>query len=147
MRKQIIGLIACLAGLCFSGCRDVVLSTSLNDHILFSGTKTRLSLEECSLVFLDFQTRYNLYYENLGETDFWKEKAGESDFSDYLRDGRIKEELCTLVLLNDMASGLGIMEVCLMRRKAISSQTSQKQHLCMKSIALHRRQLMSFAQV
>ena len=40
-----------------------------------------------------------------------------------------------------------IMEVCLMRRKAISSQTSQKQHLCMKSIALHRRQLMSFAQV
>ena len=74
LRKQIIGLIACLAGLCFSGCRDVVLSTSLNDHILFSGTKTRLSLEECSLVFLDFQTRYNLYYENLGETDFWKEK-------------------------------------------------------------------------
>lgn len=145
LRKQIIGLTACLAGLCFSGCRDVVLSTSLNDHILFSGTKTRLSLEECSLVFLDFQTRYNLYYENLGETDFWKEKAGEIDFSDYLRDGRIKEELCTLVLLNDMASGLGvtltdeersacrllqpiIMEVCLMRRKAISSQTSQKQH-------------------
>ena len=85
LRKQIIGLTACLAGLCFSGCRDVVLSTSLNDHILFSGTKTRLSLEECSLVFLDFQTRYNLYYENLGETDFWKEKAGESDFSDYLR--------------------------------------------------------------
>lgn len=108
LRKQIIGLTACLAGLCFSGCRDVVLSTSLNDHILFSGTKTRLSLEECSLVFLDFQTRYNLYYENLGETDFWKEKAGESDFSDYLRDGRIKEELCTLVLLNDMASGLGV---------------------------------------
>ena len=108
LRKQIIGLAACLAGLCFSGCRDVVLSTSLNDHILFSGTKTRLSLEECSLVFLDFQTRYNLYYENLGETDFWKEKAGESDFSDYLRDGRIKEELCTLVLLNDMASGLGV---------------------------------------
>lgn len=36
LRKQIIGLIACLAGLCFSGCRDVVLSTSLNDHILFS---------------------------------------------------------------------------------------------------------------
>ena len=87
LRKQIIGLTACLAGLCFSGCRDVVLSTSLNDHILFSGTKTRLSLEECSLVFLDFQTRY---------------------FSDYLRDGRIKEELCTLVLLNDMASGLGV---------------------------------------
>ena len=108
MRKQIIGLAACLAGLCFSGCRDVVLSTSLNDHILFSGTKTRLSLEECSLVFLDFQTRYNLYYENLGESDFWKEKAGESDFSDYLRDGRIKEELCTLVLLNDMAAGLGV---------------------------------------
>ena len=108
LRKQIIGLTACLAGLCFSGCRDVVLSTSLNDHILFSGTKTRLSLEECSLVFLDFQTRYNLYYENLGETDFWKEKAGEIDFSDYLRDGRIKEELCTLVLLNDMASGLGV---------------------------------------
>ena len=108
LRKQIIGLAACLVGLCFSGCRDVVLSTSLNDHILFSGTKTRLSLEECSLVFLDFQTRYNLYYENLGETDFWKEKAGESDFSDYLRDGRIKEELCTLVLLNDMASGLGV---------------------------------------
>ena len=50
LRKQIIGLAACLAGLCFSGCRDVVLSTSLNDHILFSGTKTRLSLEECSLV-------------------------------------------------------------------------------------------------
>ena len=46
LRKQIIGLTACLAGLCFSGCRDVVLSTSLNDHILFSGTKTRLSLEE-----------------------------------------------------------------------------------------------------
>ena len=108
LRKQIIGLAACLVGLCFSGCRDVVLSTSLNDHILFSGTKTRLSLEECSLVFLDFQTRYNLYYENLGETDFWKEKAGEIDFSDYLRDGRIKEELCTLVLLNDMASGLGV---------------------------------------
>ena len=153
LRKQIIGLTACLAGLCFSGCRDVVLSTSLNDHILFSGTKTRLSLEECSLVFLDFQTRYNLYYENLGETDFWKEKAGESDFSDYLRDGRIKEELCTLVLLNDMASGLGVTltdeerSACLMRRKAISNQTSQKQHLCMKSIALHRRQLMSFAQV
>ena len=41
LRKQIIGLTACLAGLCFSGCRDVVLSTSLNDHILFSGTKTR----------------------------------------------------------------------------------------------------------
>ena len=73
LRKQIIGLAACLAGLCFSGCRDVVLSTSLNDHILFSGTKTRLSLEECSLVFLDFQTRYNLYYENLGPI-FGREK-------------------------------------------------------------------------
>ena len=31
LRKQIIGLTACLAGLCFSGCRDVVLSTSLNE--------------------------------------------------------------------------------------------------------------------
>lgn len=39
LRKQIIGLAACLVGLCFSGCRDVVLSTSLNDHILFSGQK------------------------------------------------------------------------------------------------------------
>ena len=98
---------------------DVYKRQSLNDHILFSGTKTRLSLEECSLVFLDFQTRYNLYYENLGETDFWKEKAGESDFSDYLRDGRIKEELCTLVLLNDMASGLGVTltdEMCIRDR-------------------------------
>ena len=102
--------------------------------------------------------------KNLGETDFWKEKAGEIDFSDYLRDGRIKEELCTLVLLNDMASGLGVTltdeerSACQAaaadyygslsdEEKAISSQTSQKQHLCMKSIALHRRQLMSFAQV
>ena len=108
MKKIGIGLAACLAACSLGGCKGVVLSTSLTDHILLSGTKTRLSLEECSLVFLDFQTRYNLYYENLGETDFWKEEAGESDFSDYLRDGRIKEELCTLVLLNDMASGLGV---------------------------------------
>ena len=108
MKKIGIGLAACLAACSLGGCKGVVLSTSLTDHILLSGTKTRLSLEECSLVFLDFQTRYNLYYENLGETDFWKEEAGESDFSDYLRDGRIKEELCTLVLLNDMASDLGV---------------------------------------
>lgn len=108
MKKIGIGLAACLAGLTLGGCKGVVLSTSLTDHILLSGTKTRLSLEECSLVFLDFQTRYNLYYENLGETDFWKEEAGDGDFSAYLRDGRIKEELCTLVLLNDMASGLGV---------------------------------------
>ncbi len=108
MKKIGIGLAACLAACSLGGCKGVVLSTSLTDHILLSGTKTRLSLEECSLVFLDFQTRYNLYYENLGETDFWKEEAGESDFSDYLRDGRIKEELCTLVLLNDMAPSLGV---------------------------------------
>ena len=46
LRKQIIGLTACLAGLCFSGCRDDVLSTTLNDHIRFRSTKTRLSIEE-----------------------------------------------------------------------------------------------------
>ena len=108
LKKHRIGLAVCLASFCLGGCKGVVFSTALTDHILLSGTKTRLSLQECSLVFLDFQTRYNLYYENLGETDFWKEPAGESDFSDYLRDGRIKEELCTLVLLNDMASGLGV---------------------------------------
>ena len=56
LRKQIIGLAACLAGLCFSGCRDVVLSTSLNDHILFSGTKTRLSLEAVSYTHLTLPT-------------------------------------------------------------------------------------------
>lgn len=103
-----IGLAACIASICLGGCNGIVLSTSLDDHTLLSGTKTRLTLKECSLVFLDFQTRYNLYYENLGDTDFWKEQAGESDFSDYLRDGRVKEELCTLVLLNDMASELGV---------------------------------------
>ena len=108
LKKYRIGLAACLASVCLGGCKGVVLSTSLTDHTLLSGTKTRLSLEECSLVFLDFQTRYNRYYENLGETDFWKEEAGESDFSDYLRDGRVKEELCALVLLNDMASNLGV---------------------------------------
>lgn len=108
MKRKRIGLAICLAGFCLSGCKSVVLSTSLTDHILLSGTKTRLSLEECSLVFLDFQTRYNLYYENLGQTDFWNEDAGESDFSDYLRDGRVKEELCTLVLLNDMAADLDV---------------------------------------
>ena len=43
LRKQIIGLAACLAGLCFSGCRNVVLSTSLNDHILFSRVQSGLS--------------------------------------------------------------------------------------------------------
>lgn len=108
MKKHRIGLAVCLAVFCLSGCKRVVLSTSLTDHILLSGTKTRLSLQECSFIFLDFQTRYNLYYENMGETDFWNEEAGQSDFSDYLRDGRVKEELCALVLLNDMASGLGV---------------------------------------
>ena len=77
LRKQIIGLIACLAGLCFSGCRDVVLSTSLNDHILFSGTKTRLSLEECSLVFLDFQTRYNAFIMKIWEKPIFGRKKQE----------------------------------------------------------------------
>lgn len=108
MKRKRIGFAICLAVFGLSGCKSVALSTSLTDHILLSGTKTRLSLEECSLVFLDFQTRYNLYYENLGQTDFWNEDAGESDFSDYLRDGRVKEELCTLVLLNDMAADLDV---------------------------------------
>lgn len=109
MKKKRIGLAVSLACLCLGGCKSVVLSTSLSDHVLLSIGKARLSLEECSLVFLDFQTRYNLYYENLGETNFWEEKAGDSDFSDYLRDGRVKEELCTLVMLNDMASGMDIV--------------------------------------
>ena len=78
LRKQIIGLAACLAGLCFSGCRDVVLSTSLNDHILFSGTKTRLSLEECSLVFSGFfKTRYNLLFMKIWEKPIFGRKKQE----------------------------------------------------------------------
>lgn len=108
LKKQMIGLTAVGMLFCLNGCNSVVFSNSLTDHVLLSGTKTRLTLEECSLVFLDFQTRYNLYYQNLGENNFWEEKAGESDFSNYLRDGRVKEELCTLVLLNDMASELGV---------------------------------------
>ena len=42
LRKQIIGLAACLAGLCFSGCRDVVLSTSLNVQSGLSGFSNTL---------------------------------------------------------------------------------------------------------
>lgn len=108
MKKGFVLAAAAAGSILLSGCQSLVFSASLTDHILLSGSKTRLTLEECSLVFLDFQTRYNLYYQNLGETSFWEEEAGESDFSDYLRDGRIREELCTLVLLNDMAPGLGV---------------------------------------
>lgn len=84
-------------------------------------------------------------------------------FPDYLRDGRIKEELCTLVLLNDMASGLGVTltdeerSACQAaaadyygslsdEEKSYVQSDESKQHLCMKNIVLHRRQLMSFAQ-
>lgn len=102
MKKKIIGMATGMS-ICLCGCKNIAMSTSLTDHILLNGEKTRLTLKECSLVFLDFQTRYNLYYENLGESDFWNEEIKESTFSDYLRDTRIKEELCTLILLNDMA--------------------------------------------
>lgn len=81
LRKQIIGLTACLAGLCFSGCRDVVLSTSLNDHILFSGTKTRLSLEECSLVFWIFKHVIIFIMKIWEKPIFGRKKQERSDFS------------------------------------------------------------------
>lgn len=89
-----------IGGLYFSG--------SLEDTYIAATDHANLTVKECNLIFMDYQNRYNAYYSRTGLTDFWNSEAPGGTFSDYLKENRIKEEICVLLLLNDMAAQQGV---------------------------------------
>lgn len=107
-------LIWILVGLCivsFCGCRRIggfYLSTSLTDTYLAAAKETALTAKEGNLIFMDYQNRYNSYYEKTGIENFWELSVSGYTFGEYLKEKRIKEEICFLLLLNDMAHERGI---------------------------------------
>lgn len=106
--RQFIMAMVCILSIFMTGCANIAFNTSFDKYVIASGAGTRLMQDECNLLLMQYQTSYNLYYEKMGSTDFWEDAVGDGDFSDYLRDGRFRDELCMLILLNDMASALSV---------------------------------------
>jgi len=112
MKRNISGLLLAvmiLSSLC--GCGRIgglYFSTSLSDTYIAAGHKANLTTKEANLIFMDYQNRYNAYYNQTGMTGFWDSSVEGYTFGEYLREKRIKEEICLLLLLNDMAVDEGV---------------------------------------
>ena len=110
-KQLLISFLIGVLVLSLSGCQRIgnfYFSTSLTDTYLAAGHKTSLTTREANLIFMDYQTRYNAYYSRSGIENFWELPVSGYTFSDYLKEKRIKEEICLLLLLNDMAKDSGI---------------------------------------
>lgn len=112
MKRQFSGLLLAVMILCsLCGCGRIgslYFSTSLSDTYIAAGHKANLTTREANLIFMDYQNRYNAYYSQTGMEDFWNSSVDGYTFGEYLKEKRIKEEICLLLLLNDMAVDEGI---------------------------------------
>ncbi len=112
MKRKIGRLLLAVMILCsFGGCGrlgSLYFSTSLSDTYIAAGHKANLTTKEANLIFMDYQNRYNAYYSQTGMHDFWNSSMEGYTFAEYLKEKRIKEEVCLLLLLNDMAIDEGI---------------------------------------
>ena len=103
-----VWLILALAVVLFSGCSALRVTTDLQKRILASSGSTDLTLQEFTFLLMDCQNRYNLYYTGLGMTGFWETETGGVSFADQVKNSELKEEVCTLLLLDRLAREKGI---------------------------------------
>ena len=108
MQRKITALMLALSLLLFSGCSSVKITTDLNSRLLAACGSTVLSLPEFTFILMDCQNRYNLYYSGLGMKDFWAAETGEGTVSDQVKNSELKQEVCILLLLNQLAREKGI---------------------------------------
>lgn len=82
---------------------NVYLSASMTDTYLAAANASALTAKEAYLIVMDYQNRYNHYYAQTGISDFWNTEVAGTTFSEYLKEKRLREEVCALLLLDDMA--------------------------------------------
>ena len=103
--KRAAGILSLFLILFLSGCRigDFYFSPSLFGTTLAAGRFSSLTVSEANLLFMDCQSRYNSWYGSDNPGNFWEEEVSGLSFSEYLRESRMKNEICALLILLDIA--------------------------------------------
>ncbi|MGI6108103.1 MAG: foldase protein PrsA [Lachnospiraceae bacterium] len=135
--RKVLSALCAAAVFSLSGCGlDGIYLTDSTDTLAAAGKTVSLTAEECSLIFLNYQSLYNEYYRNAGMENFWyitmpdssaeeeTSAAGEdtaaesgsgndsggggsSTFADTIKNGRVRDEVTALILLGDIAADNG----------------------------------------
>ena len=92
------------------GCRvgSIFLTKSVSGSVLAAGRYSTITVPEANFLFMDCQSVYNSRYGQPGIGNFWEEDVNGMPFGTYLKENRLKNEICALILLQDVAKERGV---------------------------------------